>query len=89
MAELQARMDAFKGCYSDALERDRETEGRVGLLLEINEEPGQVTSSTVEETNIQDAQMPDCVADAAGDISLPEPPGVPVEGHFDINFGFE
>ncbi len=89
MAELQARMDAFRGCYVEALERDRETEGRVGLLLEIDEDPGQVSSSTVDETNIRDAQMPQCVADAASDISLPEPPGVPVEGHYDVNFGFE
>ncbi len=86
---LEAKQDAFKACYVSALDRNRETQGTVGLLLDIHEESGAVNSSSVEETNITDEQMPQCVADAASDISLPEPPGVPVEGHYNIEFGFE
>ncbi len=89
MSALEAKKDAFKACYETALEKDREAKGNVGLLLDINEEPGEVTSSSVEETTITDADMPQCVADAASDISLPEPPGVPVEGHYTVEFGFE
>ncbi len=89
MSALEAKQDAFKACYVSALDRNRETQGTVGVLLDIHEESGAVNSSSVEETNITDEQMPQCVADAASDISLPEPPGVPVEGHYNIEFGFE
>ncbi|MCP4606789.1 MAG: AgmX/PglI C-terminal domain-containing protein [Proteobacteria bacterium] len=89
LSALEAKQDAFKACYVTALERDRETQGTVGLLLDIENPSGQVTSSAVEESNITDDEMNQCVAGAAGDISLPEPPGVPVEGHYDVQFGFE
>lgn len=89
VAALEAKHDAFKTCYESALERDRTVQGNVGLLLQIDEEPGAVTSSTVEQSDIQDDQMNQCVAGAASDIVLPEPPGVPVEGHYTVNFGFE
>jgi hypothetical protein len=89
ISALEGKKDAFKACYETALEKNREEQGMVKLKLDINEEPGEVTSSEVEETTIKDADMPQCVADAASDITLPEPPGVPVEGHYDIDFGFE
>ena len=89
LSALEAKQDAFRACYETALEKNREEQGQVGLKLDINEEPGEVTNSEVEETTIKDADMPQCVADAASDITLPEPPGVPVEGHYSIDFGFE
>ena len=89
LSELEAKKGEFKVCYETALERNRETKGTVGLALKIHEESGQVTSSSVEDSTIADNEMNQCVANAASDISLPEPPGVPVEGHYDINFDFE
>lgn len=89
MAALEARKDGFKQCYVGALDRNRETKGNVGLVLKLHEETGAVTSSDVEKSDIQDAEMPPCVAGVAKDITLPEPPGVPVEGHYDIAFGYE
>jgi hypothetical protein len=89
MSALEAKMSEFKVCYETALDKDRETRGTVGLKLKIHQESGSVTSSSVENSTIIDNEMNQCVANVASDISLPEPPGVPVEGHYDINFDFE
>jgi hypothetical protein len=50
---------------------------------------GQGTKAQVKKSQINDNDMKQCVAGAAGDIKLPEPPGVPVEGHYTLDFGFE
>jgi hypothetical protein len=89
LSALEAKTEAFKACYVTALDRDREVEGSMGLGLKLNEESGDVTSSEIENSDIEDTDMQKCVVDAADDISLPEPPGVPVEGHYDLAFGFE
>jgi outer membrane lipoprotein-sorting protein len=89
MSALEAKQAEFKTCYESALERNRTTQGNVALQLDVCEETGEVTSSTVETSTIDDDDMNQCVATAADDIVLPEPPGVPVEGHYDIEFKFE
>ena len=89
LSALQAKMNEFKVCYESALDKNRETKGTVGLKLKIHDVSGEVTSSSVENSTILDNEMNQCVATAASDISLPEPPGVPVEGYYDINFDFE
>ena len=89
MSALQAKQDAFKACYEEALQKDREYKGEMGLLLDINAQPGKVTNAKVEKSQIDNGKMKKCVAAAASDISLPEPPGVPVEGHYTLDFGFE
>ncbi len=90
LSELEAKKGEFKQCYESALERDRDTKGMVGLDLKIDGEKGAVTSSSIgDSTTVSDNEMNTCVASSAQDITLPEPPGVPVEGHYDINFDFE
>ena len=89
LSALQAKEGEFKACYQSALERNRETRGTVTLNLKIDEVSGDVTSSAVDQSNIADNGMNQCVANAASSISLPEPPGMPVEGNYDINFDFE
>lgn len=86
---LQAKTEAFKVCYEDALKKDRELQGEMGLLLVLDEKNGAVTEAKVEKTEIKDAEMKSCVAGAAQEIDLPEPPGVTVEGHYALDFGFE
>ena len=89
VSALEAKHDEFKACYEAALERNRETQGMVGLKLAIDDEAGRVMSAEVEESNIEDQELRRCVATAAEDIALPEPPGVIVEAHYDVEFGFE
>jgi TonB family protein len=89
LSALEARKGEFQSCYQSALERNRETRGTVTLKLKIDEVSGDVTSSSVEQSNIGDNSMNQCVSNAASAISLPEPPGLPVEGNYDINFDFE
>lgn len=86
---LTAKTDAFKACYEDVLTRDRTAMGKMNLVLEINEDPGKVTSSKVAKSDINDPQMKKCVSEAAQDITLPEPPGVLVEGRYELVFAFE
>ena len=86
---LEAKKGEFKSCYVSALERNRETRGTVTLKLKFDEISGDNTSSSVDGTNIADNTMNVCVQTAAQTISLPEPPGLPVEGSYDINFDFE
>lgn len=88
LSALEAKMSEFKVCYEAALDKDREAKGTIGLELKINEESGEVTSSAIEDSTFIDNQMNQCVSNAASTIALPEPPGVPVEGHYDINFDF-
>ena len=89
LSALEAQTGEFQACYKAALERNRETRGTVTLKLKIDEVSGSVTSSSVNQSNISDNSMNQCVANAASSISLPEPPGLPVEGDYDINFDFE
>ncbi len=86
---LQAKDGEFQACYKSALEKNRETRGTVTLKLKLDEVSGKVTSSSVDQSNIADNSMNECVKNAASDISLPEPPGLPVEGKYDVNFDFE
>lgn len=86
---LEAKQGEFKTCYEDALSRDREVRGTVALKLQINKEEGKVVKAEVEKTKIKDEEMNRCVAGAASSIELPEPPGVPVEGHYAVDFSFE
>ena len=88
-AALEAETHAFRACDVAALEKDRETKGTVGLKLDLGADSGDVQASSVNETTIQDETMNQCVADSASDISLEEPPGVPVEGFYDIDFSFQ
>jgi hypothetical protein len=89
LSELEAKKGEFKQCYVSALERNRETRGTITIKLKFDEVSGDTTSSSVDATNIGDNTMNQCVAGAAANISLPEPPGLPVEGNYDINFDFE
>jgi hypothetical protein len=86
---LEAKKGEFKACYVSALERNRETRGTVTLTLKFDEVSGDTTSASVDASNIADNAMNICVSTAAQNISLPEPPGLPVEGNYDINFDFE
>jgi hypothetical protein len=86
---LEAQREAFKACYEAALERDRNTQGPMNLVLDVHKESGKVTKAEVKITTISDEEMKKCVAGAAKQIKLPEPPGVPVEGHYAVAFGFE
>jgi hypothetical protein len=89
VSALQAKQDGFRACYASALERDREVKGEMGLQLDIHEESGKVTKANVKTSDIEDVTMKMCVETIAGTIKLPEPPGVPVEGHYTLDFGFE
>ena len=89
LSELEAKKGEFQQCYVSALDRDRETRGTVTLKLKFDEVSGDTTSASVDATNIADSTMNQCVQTSASNISLPEPPGLPVEGNYDINFDFE
>lgn len=86
---LEAKKGEFKSCYESALKRNRDTRGTVTLNLKFDEVSGDNTSSSVDGTNISDNTMNVCVQTTAQSISLPEPPGLPVEGNYDINFDYE
>jgi hypothetical protein len=88
-AALESQTEAFKACYESALRRDRNTKGKMGLELRIEKNTGKVSSASIEKSNIGDAKMKQCVAGAAEEMALPEPPGKTVEGHWDVAFEFE
>lgn len=85
---LEAKKEAFQKCYEAALKQDREVQGDVALVLDINADSGKVTKVKVAKSAIKDDEMKSCVAKAADAIKLPEPPCVPVEGHYTVDFGF-
>jgi hypothetical protein len=85
---LEAKQGKFQECHMSALDRDRETKGTVTLKLKLHEETGEVLAASVERTDVRDTTMNVCVSNAVSDISLPEPPGLPVEAEYDIVFDF-
>jgi len=89
MSALEAKNGEFKACFESALQRNRTTQGDVGIKMDIAAETGDVTAATVENSTTNDQEMDQCVATAADGIVLPEPPTVPVEGHYNIQFKFE
>lgn len=84
---LSAQKQAFQSCYEAALQRNRELKGNMALKLDIDAQ-GRVKSAKVEKTEIQDEEMKSCVSSAASEITLSEPPDVPVEGHYAVDFRF-
>ncbi len=84
-AALQGQTQAFHSCYEAALQRNRELAGNMALKLDIDAK-GRVKSAKVEKTEIQDEQMQSCVSSVASGITLSEPPHVPVEGHYAVDF---
>lgn len=89
VSALEAQKGAFKGCYETALQKNRELQGDMALQLDIHQASGKVTKAQVTKSDIPNKKMKECVAGAAGTIKLPDPPGVPVEGHYTLTFGFE
>ena len=89
ISALDAQKGAFKSCYEAALQKDREFKGEMKLQLDIHQKSGKVTKAEVTKSDIKNKDMKQCVAGAAGEIKLPDPPGVPVEGHYTLDFGFE
>jgi len=89
VSALEAQKGAFKTCYEQALQKDREFKGEMALKLDIHQQSGKVTKAEVTKSDIKNKKMKQCVAGAAGEIKLPDPPGVPVEGHYTLDFGFE
>jgi hypothetical protein len=89
VSALEAQKGAFRSCYETALQKNRELQGNMALQLDIHKASGKVTKAQVTQSDIKNKKMKQCVAGAAGTIKLPEPPGVPVEGHYTLSFGFE
>lgn len=85
---LEAHREAYQACYAAALERDRNVKGDVDLVVELEAEATELSAVAVEETDIEDEDLGQCIADAAEGTILPEPPGVPVEGHYRVNLQY-
>ncbi len=88
-AALEGKKDAFKGCYEEALTKDRDTKGTIGLNLDIGATNGEVEKATPAGGTIKKPSMRQCVAKATDDIKLPEAPGIPVEGKYVIDFSHQ
>jgi Ca-activated chloride channel family protein len=70
---VQARENATRRCYNEALARDRTIAGRIAINFVITSR-GKVASAIVQETNT-DRKLGNCVARAMKDLSFPATPG--------------
>ena len=86
---LEAKQEAFKKCYEDALTSDREIEGSMKIALNFDPKSKRPEKVEIKNTAIQNEDLKKCVSKAARKIEITDPPGVFVEGLYTIDFRFE
>ncbi|MBN2527408.1 MAG: hypothetical protein JXR76_13520 [Deltaproteobacteria bacterium] len=86
---LEAKQDDFQKCYEEALKKDRNVKGDVDLKLKFEPKSKRPKDTTVAKSDIQDAEMMQCVSKAADKIRIEDAPGVFVEGQYTVNFNYK
>lgn len=85
---LEAQKDQFQQCYEDALKKNRNIKGDVDLKLKFEPKSKRPKETNVAKSDIQDAEMMQCVSKAADKIRIEDAPGVFVEGQYTVNFAY-
>lgn len=83
---IRSHINEIRACYNDALKRDPEVQGRVGLLFRI-ESDAHAHDVRVDAEGMEDTVLQGCVADAVTSWRFPvtvEPGARPVEVHYPI-----
>lgn len=83
---LDAKKDAFKKCYEDALKKDRNARGEMDIKLEFTPNKKKAEKAKITRSEIKNKQMKTCVTKAAKSISTSELPGTWVNGKYTIEF---
>lgn len=85
---LEAKQDDFQKCYESALKKDRNVKGDMDLKLKFEPKSKRPKETSVAKSDIQDAEMMQCVSKAADKIRIEDAPGVFVEGQYTVNFNY-
>ena len=86
---LEAQKNQFQQCYEDALKKNRNIKGDVDLKLKFEPKSKRPKETAVAKSEIQDAEMMQCVSKAADKIRIEDAPGVFVEGQYTVNFAYK
>ena len=70
---INSHKKAFKACYDEALNRDKDVKGRVVIEFDIETE-GKVTKAFAITNDTKDAVLGACLSDKVKSITFPEPP---------------
>jgi len=71
---VRAHIGEVRYCYNQGLSEDPQLEGRVVVQMTIGAD-GKIAESTVTSTDIEDTDVPECIAEAAARWMFPKPPG--------------
>ena len=83
---LDAKKGAFKSCYEDALEKNRNAQGEMDIKLEFTPNKKRAEKAKVTRSEIKDKKMKKCVTKAAKSIQTEELPGTWVNGKYTLDF---
>ncbi len=71
---VRAHINEVRYCYNQGLSEDPELAGRVVVQMTIGSD-GKIAESTVASTDMEDTDVPQCIAEAAARWVFPKPPG--------------
>lgn len=71
---VRAHIGEIRYCYNQGLSEDPELAGRVVVQMTIGSD-GKVAEATVASTDIEETEVPQCIAEAAARWRFPKPPG--------------
>lgn len=71
---VRANLDGIRDCYNEGLQKDPQLAGRVAIKFVIGPE-GLVGSAVIEESNLPDASVAQCIAGVVGRMQFPKPRG--------------
>lgn len=88
-AAMNERKADFRSCFKQALQKQREAQGDMRLMLRFKPESKQAYVAQVLHTDIADEQMKQCVSRAAQVVTTTQAPGVKVDAKYTVNFSFK
>jgi len=87
-AAIQAERPALETCYAAALERNRDLNGEVSIVVFFDAGSSKAKSVHVSSSRIDDPTFKECVVASLRTLEIREAANVPVEGYYTLSFIF-
>lgn len=73
-------------CYASALQRDRKLRGRMVIRIKTDPKTGRFHRARVASSELDDAQLQQCVIETVAALSLEQPTKTSVEADYPVDF---
>ncbi len=88
--DMQKQMESVQPriteCYKGALERDRKLQGEMMVAIRTEAGTGKFSDVSVQESELNDEQLQQCVVEQVSSLSLEKPTKSPVSTEYPLNF---